>query len=517
MRIIDVLTSPWAIQPEKYAEIVRIYQARARGEVTDIKSVEAQLGFPLDNEQQRYETIDGVAVIPVMGVLGKRMNMLTQISGGSSTQLIMQDFASAMNDPVVKSVMLLVDSPGGTVDGTQDLANAIYQARGVKPVYALADGVAASAAYWIASAADMAFASNGTAQVGSIGVVTSHTDISKSEERAGIRTTDIYAGKYKRIVSEYKPLDAEGQEYLQGFVDYMYSVFVEDVARNRGTDAETVLSEMADGRVFIGQQAVDAGLVDGIMSYGELLAAMKDEGGDVDSRSAQPGGFPIKTSGMTGGVANREIGEPGKGMTEDGEGNSDGPNNNQQGGVAMIKGQKKVTGATGMTGGGAPGMAGAANAPGTIDAGQIVAATLTVDDVLRDYPEIADAIYQTGFDAGEVEERTRVQDVEAQALPGHEKLIAVLKYDGKTTGPEAAAQVVAAEKGLRETRLSALETLSVAPVAPLAGQPDGTTTLTAEEKEDRDWKGKAELRAEFGDKREAYDAYMKRHRADDQD
>jgi len=270
---------------------------------------------------------------------------------------------------------------------------------------------------------------------------------------------------------------------------------------------------------------VDAGLVDGIMSYGELLAAMKDEGGDVDSRSAQPGGFPIKTSGMTGGVANREIGEPGKGMTEDGEGNSDGPNNNQQGGVAMIKGQKKVTGATGMTGGGAPGMAGAANAPGAISGSQIATPTvamatydgLTVEDVRRDYPEIADAIYQSGLAAGAEVERTRVQDVEAQALPGHEKLIAVLKYDGKTTGPEAAAQVVAAEKGLRETRLSALETLSVAPVAPLAGQPDGTTTLTAEEKEDRDWKGKAELRAEFGDKREAYDAYMKRHRADDQD
>ena len=467
MKIIDVLTSPWAIQPKKYAEIVRIYQSRARGELINIKAVEAQLGFPLENEQQRYEVIDNVAVIPVMGVLAKRMNLFTQIFGGSSTQIIMQDFKEAVQDPVVKSILLMVDSPGGTVDGTQTLADVIYNARGIKPIYALADGMAASAGYWIASAAERVYASDQTALLGSIGVVTSHFDVSKAEEKAGYKTTEIYAGKYKRLVSEYKPLDGEGQQYLQDMVDYVYSVFVGDVARKRGVDTDTALADMADGREFIGQQAVDAGLADGIMSYEELMGTMRD-------------GFPIDNSGMA--VKNN---------------NEITVQTQSQGGVIM--GKEPKTSAINT-------------APEILSpeiAGAIVTPVLTADQISREYPEEADAIYQRGMTAGAEAERNRIKAVEEQTLPGHEALIAGLKFDGKTSGPEAASRVLAAEKQMRQTRLSSLETEAPKPVPP-TNEP--SIPIAGPEKDERDWNANAELRDEFVDNKEAFLAFRKKER-----
>jgi signal peptide peptidase SppA len=273
--VLDVLTAPWAIQPEKLVEIQSIYATRLRGETIDIKAIEADIGRPLDNQPKPYTVIDGVAVLPLFGVISKRMNLFSQISGGVSTEMAIRDFNAAMEDPEVRTIVLQIDSPGGTVDGTQALADLVYQARGVKRVVALADGLMASAAYWIGSAAERIYMTDNTTHVGSIGVVTSHTDISGAEAKAGRKTTEIYAGKYKRIDSNYEPLTNAGEAYLQQQVDYIYSVFVNSVARNRGTSVDAVLKNMADGRIFIGQQAIDAGLVDGVSTLDELVANYK--------------------------------------------------------------------------------------------------------------------------------------------------------------------------------------------------------------------------------------------------
>ena len=99
-----------------------------------------------------------------------------------------------------------------------------------------------------------------------------HVDISGAEKQAGVKTTEITAGKYKRVASQYGPLTEDGRSDIQSKVDYIYSVFVDDVARNRGVDAAMVVKNMADGRVFIGRQAVDAGLVDGVATLEEIVA-----------------------------------------------------------------------------------------------------------------------------------------------------------------------------------------------------------------------------------------------------
>jgi signal peptide peptidase SppA len=286
MRVIDVLNSPWAIIPDKLQEIQAIYATHLRGEKIDIKGLEAKLGQPLQNTEQGYSIIDGVAVIPIDGVISKRMNLFSQISGGASTELIGRDIKAALADPEAHSLLLQVDSPGGTVDGTQPLAQMILAARGTKPIVTYVDGMMASAAYWIGSAADAAYIGADTAQVGSIGVVASHTDYSRREEMMGVKTTEIYAGKYKRIASSYKPLSEDGKQYIQDMVDYLYSVFVADVAKQRGTDAETVLTNMADGRVFTGRQAVEAGLVDGVATMEQLIAQLNQSKNQRDSRKA---------------------------------------------------------------------------------------------------------------------------------------------------------------------------------------------------------------------------------------
>jgi capsid assembly protease len=275
MRVIDVINSPWAIMPDKLLEIRAIYATHLRGDKIDLEAVEARIGRPMKSEHVPYQMDGGTAIVSIDGVLGKKMNLFTQISGGASTQMIQQDFQAAMDDPAVKSILLVIDSPGGTVDGTENLADAIYASRGKgKPIVALGDGTMASAAYWIGSAADEVYASDKSAKIGSIGVVATHEDFSQAEHQAGVKVTEISAGKYKRIASSHEPLSAEGRASIQDMVDHIYTNFVDGVARNRSTTSEVVSEKMANGKIFLGHQAVKAGLVDGVSTQSALVRSM---------------------------------------------------------------------------------------------------------------------------------------------------------------------------------------------------------------------------------------------------
>ncbi|WP_430229302.1 signal peptide peptidase SppA [Nitrosomonas communis] len=276
MQITDVLTSPWAIVPEKLLEIHAIYDARVKGERIDLAAVEARIGKPLANENQGYQINNGVAVIPIHGVIAKKMNMFDAISGGVSTQLVARDIRAAVDDPAVKSILLHIDSPGGTVDGTQTLANLVKEASAIKPVMTFADGVMASAAYWIGSAASEIVSSGDTTQIGSIGVVTTHKDISKAEEKSGVKTTEISAGKYKRIASQFSPLSEEAQAHLQDQVDQLYTIFVDSVAENRDVSSDVVLEQMADGRVFLSKEALKRGMIDHIATFEQTITNMQN-------------------------------------------------------------------------------------------------------------------------------------------------------------------------------------------------------------------------------------------------
>ena len=238
----------------------------------------------LANDPKAYQVQDGVALIALEGVIAKRMNMFMQISGGVSTEMAVRDLQAAQADASVHSIILCIDSPGGTVDGTQTLADAI--AACTKPIVSLASGTMCSAAYWSGSAANAVYIVDGTTVVGSIGVVATHQDVSKAQAAQGIKTTEIYAGKYKRITSSYEPLTKEGKQVMQDQVDYTYALFVDAVAKNRNCTADVVLANMADGRIFIGQQAIDAGLVDGVSTLAQLVQQL-----NANRSGASQGGF----------------------------------------------------------------------------------------------------------------------------------------------------------------------------------------------------------------------------------
>lgn len=280
MRLVDVITAPWAIMPERLTEIAEIYATHLRGERIDVAGIEAKLGRELKNEARPYAVVGSVAVVPLVGVLAKRANLFMRVSGGASTQIAADMLDQAAADETVKAIVLEIDSPGGQVDGVQSLAGKVAAIRATgKPVVAWATGYAASGAYWIASAAERVFVADQTTVVGSIGVVATHVDASRAREAAGFRTTEIVAGKYKRIASDNAPLSEEGRAVLQAQVDAIYEIFVQDVARGRGVSVERVLSDMADGRVFMGSQAVTAGLVDGVSTLEDLIAKMQPRAG----------------------------------------------------------------------------------------------------------------------------------------------------------------------------------------------------------------------------------------------
>jgi signal peptide peptidase SppA len=386
MRVIDLLNAPWAIRPDVLRTMHEVYERHARGEKFDLAAIEAATGKQLKNEPKALEVVDGVAVISITGILSKRMDIFTQISGGASTQRLQAELAAALDDSSVTSILLLIDSPGGEVDGTQALANDIFAARDRKPIVALIDGMGGSAAYWIASAASQVFISGDTDVVGSIGVVTTHTDVSKAQEMRGVKTTVITAGKFKAIANNTSPLSQEGRQTIQDIVDHIYSVFVTDVARNRGVGTDLVLSDMADGRLFLGEQAIKAGLVDGQSTMSGVIAQLNKD----------PKRFAVKGAHAL--------------------------NLNKEGKSTMTQ-ENKTTPVV------APAAESTAKEPVTV---------ISQADV--------DAAVERGRTEGATAERDRIHAVEAAALPGHDALVAEMKKDGKTTGPQAAERIVAAER-----------------------------------------------------------------------
>jgi len=218
---------------------------------------------------------DGVAIIPIMGPISYD-DPFAAFFGETTVAAISANIDKAMADPSVHSLLLNVNSPGGYVTGVEALSNKIHAARGSKRIYAHTVGMAASAAYWIASAADQVFLGSGTDEVGSIGVYLVHFDYSALLSEAGVKVTEVTAGEFKGLGSPYTELTEQDQKLLQADVDYIYTRFVEAVARNRGMSTKDVLKS-ANGLTFFGEDAIAKSLADGISTQQEVLAMTKEQ------------------------------------------------------------------------------------------------------------------------------------------------------------------------------------------------------------------------------------------------
>lgn len=252
----------WAIRPDVYAELVAMAGAIASGAIAsgaiEPASPEAARRSPMARAG------GAVAVIPIQGVLTSRPSLIARLFGfDNSINGIRAMLRDAVADQQVGAVVLDVDSPGGSVDGIPEFAAEILQARKAKPVVAIANTVAASAAYWLASQASELFVSP-SGRVGSIGVFMAHEDWSKFDERMGVATTLIAAGKYKVEGNPFEPLSDEAKEAMQAVVDDYYGMFVDAVAKGRGTTASKVRGGFGEGRMVLASHAKDEGMVDAV-------------------------------------------------------------------------------------------------------------------------------------------------------------------------------------------------------------------------------------------------------------
>jgi signal peptide peptidase SppA len=166
-----------------------------------------------------------------------------------------------------------VDSPGGTVTGVPELAAEIFAARGKKPIVAVANGMAASAAIWLATAADQVVCIP-SGEVGSIGVYCAHQDVSAAMEKAGVSITFIKAGKFKTEGNPYEPANAEYFAYQQKGVDDTYQDFLAAVAKGRGVSVEKVEADFGQGRMLSAKDALAAGLIDRIATLDEVVSEL---------------------------------------------------------------------------------------------------------------------------------------------------------------------------------------------------------------------------------------------------
>lgn len=256
---------PWAILPGVLAMIVDLARFRASGGSLSDDEIRARLAAAADTNGPRAggQTSAAVAIIPIYGPISQRQSMMADTSGGTSTEQILSDYRSALADAGVDGIVFDIDSPGGTVDGIQELADEIRAGRGTKPVVAVANVMAASAAYWIASSADEIVVTP-SGYVGSIGVFAAHTDLSKAAEMDGVKTTLVSAGKYKTEGNPWEPLGEEAKAAIQDQVDQVYATFTASVARSRGVPVDTVRKGYGEGRVLLAKQALSAGMVDRI-------------------------------------------------------------------------------------------------------------------------------------------------------------------------------------------------------------------------------------------------------------
>jgi signal peptide peptidase SppA len=260
----------WAIAPAHF----ELMQQQMRQ--TDVLGHEAAIRSAAA-DAPGYTVSGGVAVIPIHGIIQKSASIWTLLFGGRTTVELQRDIAAALADPTVEAIVLHVDSPGGTVAGTSELADAILAARTVKPLHAFVSDTCASAAYWLASQASRITA-DADASVGSIGVFMAVADYSAQAAQMGVKVHVVASSPLKGAGTEGTEITPEQLEEWQAQVDGIYGVFVDAVARGRGWTRERALAA-ADARVHVGAAAVDAGLIDAIGSFDEAVAFIRQNTG----------------------------------------------------------------------------------------------------------------------------------------------------------------------------------------------------------------------------------------------
>jgi signal peptide peptidase SppA len=239
---------PWAIAPEAMDGIIGLAMDMAAGKIFTLPQSEAP--------QSIMSVADGVATISITGPLLPTTDEFDRVMlGATSLDEVRSTVESAAADPAVTSIVLNIDSPGGTVRGTPEAADAIYEASKVKPVRAHTSGTMASAAYWLGSQATSVSMTR-SASVGSIGVMVPHIDQSKRAEMLGVKVELFTTGKFKAAGFPGTSLTESQRELIQERIDQVFGEFKSAVTRQ----GRKIPAEAMQGQTFYGPQAESLGL-----------------------------------------------------------------------------------------------------------------------------------------------------------------------------------------------------------------------------------------------------------------
>jgi len=280
LQVIQALyCEPWMILPEMHQKMCDIFNAHFDGTAHTDGGIASLFDDDEDEHQELFEMAGPVAIIPVSGVIGKRVSRLRKSSGVVDVDDVEDAVEQALGDQRVEGILLHVDSPGGTVTGNVELGRMIAEAAQLKPIIAFTDRLMASAAYFISAGADEIYASE-SAEVGSIGVYMALLDSKRAYEMEGYKTELFKSGKYKAIGLSGTSLTDEQRRLLQAEVDEWFGMFRGFVLEHRD-----VPDEAMQGQTFIAKSAVAVGLIDTVGTIDDainevLLLAAARKGGE---------------------------------------------------------------------------------------------------------------------------------------------------------------------------------------------------------------------------------------------
>ncbi|MEY9578685.1 signal peptide peptidase SppA [Bradyrhizobium diazoefficiens] len=294
-----VLNRPLLIHPDKLPLIMEVLEGRIPvGDVSELhRQAEANVdrmpdaaqaimrgphpgasrfvgsAYDADRRPLPYRrTDDGIAVITVTGSLVNRGAWVGSNSGETSYEGIKYQVMAAVDDPRTRAILMDIESPGGEAVGALEAAAIIEVASKLKPVIALVNGMAASAAYALAAGAGKIITTP-TGMAGSIGVVMLHVDYSRMLDREGIKPTLIFAGAHKVDGNPFEPLTDTVHQDLKAEVDAIYDLFVKSVAAGRKGLSPAAI-RATEARTFMGQTAIDRGLADEMGTFETVLRDM---------------------------------------------------------------------------------------------------------------------------------------------------------------------------------------------------------------------------------------------------
>lgn len=284
------LETLWCIRPEAALTVMRLMSRDMAASATQPALGTGNVQMLGTQWEAARPTTQGdvhkIAVVPIQGVLTND----GPAYHGNSYQMIGDAVEKAAKDPAVKRIVLAVDSPGGEVTGLPETASVIAAAAKIKPVSAIVEGAAASAAYWLTSqASDITLTPSG--EVGSVGVRMMHVDMSKMLEDEGYKVTELYSGNFKTEWSAYKPLSDDAKADMQTRLDAAHRQFMNAISSGRGRRVSQVISQskFGGGRMFSAEDAKRHGLVDGLQSAREFYRSLSARSIAASPAARSPG------------------------------------------------------------------------------------------------------------------------------------------------------------------------------------------------------------------------------------